>query len=410
MKRGIMSNEVHGVFLQSLEMYLVDHGGEKLNEINSLFASFGFNQSFNENDLKDRNLFAHKVKILCSEDEYNISPDVIIDKLSLDPKLPFVNTIHEYNECLKALDRSKDFYYKNLADSEFCVQEDFDSFLQFHLFKEPEEILNSPKDFNDFAKAFFVYNQDYAWHMSSELQSVDEAKDYLKNVLQNIVDHREYQEKVFKPICDFLLDQQIPEQQSKQVLHKLQVMGGTCNDTGYELINRLIENATEFSRSEIPDPVNQALEFYYGKKIDYIDSSKKKEFENSIRSYLDDPDLFIDKFNQLSDLQKVEFHDKIEKSKGWRGATFVGMPCTDGSYVSNLSELNIPFHAKKVDEWLNSQIADYFEGNDNAISFEHLVYQCLKENYIPNLDKTENIIVENKVQNQKSVNKTGYQR
>ena len=198
--------------------------------------------------------------------------------------------------------------------------------------------------------------------------------------------------------------------QSKLVLHKLQVMGGTCNDTGYELINRLIENATEFSRSEIPDPVNQALEFYYGKKIDYIDSSKKKEFENSIRSYLDDPELFIDKFNQLSDLQKMEFHDKIEKSKGCRGVPFVGMQCTDGSYVSNLSELNIPFHAKKVDEWLNSQIADYFEGNANAISFEHLVYQSLKENYIPNLDKTENIIVENKVQNQKSVNTTGYHR
>lgn len=70
----------------------------------------------------------------------------------------------------------------------------------------------------------------------------------------------------------------------------------------------------------------------------------------------------------------------------------------------------LPFHAKKVDEWLNSQIADYFEGNDN-ISYEHLIYQSLKENYIPNLDKTENIIVENKVQNQKSViNKTGYHR
>lgn len=86
------------------------------------------------------------------------------------------------------------------------------------------------------------------------------------------------------------------------------------------------------------------------------------------------------------------------------------MQCTDGSYVSNLSELNIPFHAKKVDEWLNSQIADYFEGNANAISFEHLVYQSLKENYIPNLDKTENIIVKNKVQNQKSVNMTIYHR
>lgn len=36
--------------------------------------------------------------------------------------------------------------------------------------------------------------------------------------------------------------------------------------------------------------------------------------------------------------------------------------------------------------------------------------RVFKENYIPNLDKTENIIVENKVQNQKSVNKTGYQR
>ncbi len=57
-----MSNEVQSVFLQSLEMYLVNHCDEKLNEINSLFASFGFNQSFNENDLKDRNLFAHKVK------------------------------------------------------------------------------------------------------------------------------------------------------------------------------------------------------------------------------------------------------------------------------------------------------------------------------------------------------------
>lgn len=236
-----MSNEVQSVFLQSLEMYLVNHCDEKLNEINSLFASFGFNQSFNENDLKDRNLFAHKVKILCSEDEYNISPDEIIDKLSLDPKLPFVNIIHEYNECLKSLDRSKDFYYKNLDDSEFCVDEDLDSLLDFHLFKEPEEILNSPKELNDFAKAFFVYNQDYAWHMSFEVQSVDEAKDYLKNVLQNIVSHREYLEKVFKPIYDFLLDQKIPEQQSKQVLHKLQVMGGTCNDTGYELINRLIE-------------------------------------------------------------------------------------------------------------------------------------------------------------------------
>ena len=308
------------------------------------------------------------------------------------------------------VDRLNDFYYKKLADSEFCVQEDFDSLLQFyHL--DPNKILNSHKELNDFAKAFFVYNQDYAWHMSSEIQSVDEAKDYLKNVLQNIADHREYQEKVFKPIYDFLLDQKIPEMQSKLVLHKLQVMGGTCNDTGYELINRLIENATEFSRSEIPDPVNQALEFYYGKKIDYIDSSKKKEFENSIRSYLDDPELFIDKFNQLSDLQKMEFHDKIEKSKGCRGVPFVGMPCTDGSNVSSLTELDIPFHAKKVDEWLNSQIADYFEGNDNAISFEHLVYQSLKENYIPNLDKTENIIVENKVQNQKSViNKTGYHR
>ena len=405
-----MRNEVQSVFLQSLERYLVNHCDEKLNEINSLFASYGFNQSFNENDLKDRNLFAFKVKILCSADEYNISPDEIIDKLSLDPKLPFVNIIHEYNECLKSLDRSKDFYYKNLDDSEFCVDEDLDSLFDFHLFKEPEEILNSPKDFNDFAKAFFVYNQDYAWHMSSEVQSVDEAKDYLKNVLQNIVDHREYQEKVFKPIYDFLLDQKLPEQQSKQVLHKLQVMGGTCNDTGYELINRLIKNACEFSRREIPDPVNQALEFYYGKKIDYIDSSKEKKIENSIRIYLEDPELFIDKFNQLSDLQKVEFHDKIEKSKGWRGLPFVGMPCTDGSYVSSLTELDIPFHAKKVDEWLNSQIADYFEGNDNAISFEHLVYQSLKENYIPNLDKTENIIVENKVQNQKSVNKTGYHR
>lgn len=116
-----MSNEVHGVFLQSLEMYLVDHGGEKLNEINSLFASFGFNQSFNENDLKDRNLFAHKVKILCSENEYNISPDVIIDKLSLDPKLPFVNTIHEYYECLKALDRSKDFIIKSSRFRILCA-------------------------------------------------------------------------------------------------------------------------------------------------------------------------------------------------------------------------------------------------------------------------------------------------
>ena len=106
----------------------------------------------------------------------------------------------------------------------------------------------------------------------------------------------------------------------------------------------------------------------------------------------------------------MEFHDKIEKSKGCRGVPFVGMPCTDGSNVSSLTELDIPFHAKKVDEWLNSQIADYFEGNDNAISFEHLVYQSLKENYIPNLDKTENIILENKVQNQKSVNKTVYHR
>ncbi len=78
-----MSNEVQSVFLQSLEMYLVNHCDEKLNEINSLFASFGFNQSFNENDLKDRNLFAHKVKILCSEDEYNISPDEIIDKMTM---------------------------------------------------------------------------------------------------------------------------------------------------------------------------------------------------------------------------------------------------------------------------------------------------------------------------------------
>lgn len=122
--------------------------------------------------------------------------------------------------------------------------------------------------------------------MSSELQSVDEAKDYLKNVLQNIVDHREYQEKVFKPIYDFLLDQKIPEQQSKQVLHKLQVMGGTCNDAGYELINRLIKNASEFSRREIPDPVNQALEFYYGKKIDYIDSSKEKKLKIQLEAIL----------------------------------------------------------------------------------------------------------------------------
>lgn len=45
-------SEVQNVFLQSLEMYLVNHCDEKLNEINSLFASFGFNQSFNENDLK----------------------------------------------------------------------------------------------------------------------------------------------------------------------------------------------------------------------------------------------------------------------------------------------------------------------------------------------------------------------
>lgn len=402
-------SEVQNVFLQSLEMYLVDHGDEKLNEINSLFASFGFNQSFNKNDLKDRKLFAHKVKILCSENKYNISPDVIIDTLSLDPKLNFVKIFNDYENCLKSLDRSNDFYYKKLADSEFCVQEDFDSFLQFYLL-EPNKILNAPKELNDFAKAFFVYNQDYAWHMSSEVQSIDEAKDYLKNVLQNIVSHREYQEKVFKPIYDFLLDQKIPEQQSKQVLHKLKVMGGTCNDTGYELINRLIKNASEFSRKEIPDHVNQALEFYYGKKIDYIDSSKEKIFENSIRSYLEDPELFIDKFNQLSDLEKMEFHDKIEKSKGCRGVPFVGMPCTDGSNVSSLTELNIPFHAKKVDEWLNCQIAHYFEGNDN-ISYEHLIYQSLKENYIPNLDKTENIIVENKVQNQKSViNKTGYHR
>lgn len=300
------------------------------------------------------------------------------------------------------LDRANDFYYKNLVNSEFCVQEDFDSLFREHLSKEPKEFLNSPKEFDDFAKAYFVYSQDHAQMMYS-YKNLDEIKQYLKDEVQNLIKQREYKDKVLDPILSSLFYTETT--QSMQILHKLSVMGGKNNDAGFELIDRLINNATEFSRSEIPDPVNQALEFYYDKKIDYTDSSKVKEIDNSIRSYLDDPDLFIDKFNQLSDLEKVEFHEKIENSKGWRGAPFATKKWIDGSYVSNLSELNIPLHAKKVDEWLNSQIAGYLEGN-NAISFEHLVYQSLKDHNIHKLDNTKNVIVENKVQNQKNVNKT----
>lgn len=39
-----MSNEVHGVFLQSLEIYLVDHGVEKLNEIKKSVNTTGYHR------------------------------------------------------------------------------------------------------------------------------------------------------------------------------------------------------------------------------------------------------------------------------------------------------------------------------------------------------------------------------
>lgn len=55
-------------------------------------------------------------------------------------------------------------YYHALYNTEFCVNEDIDSFLKF-MGEEPDEILNDQKKLKDLSDAYMVYANNHSYYM-----------------------------------------------------------------------------------------------------------------------------------------------------------------------------------------------------------------------------------------------------
>lgn len=184
-------------------------------------------------------------------------------------------------------------YYHALDNTEFCVNEDIDSFLKF-IGEDPDEILNDQKKLKDLSDAYMVYANNHSYYMKP-ISSAKKAFDLCKERLEYTKTARLIDAK-FEVLGSYLRTED-PQfiNQSKRTWHEAEVFTGSHNIMQCEVQNKLVWATDKFT-DHLPEFVKKAILDIH--KINGIDEPLEfkeisKERTEFIQQCLDEPEKFF---------------------------------------------------------------------------------------------------------------------
>lgn len=300
-------------------------------------------------------------------------------------------------------------YYHALDNTEFCFNEDIDSFLKC-IGEDPDEILNDQKKLKDLSDAYMVYANIHSDYMEpilymKPISSAKKAYDLCKERLEFTKTARLIDAK-FEVLGSYLRTED-PQfiNQSKRTWHEAVVFTGSHNIAQIE-VQHLLVYATDKFTDHLPEFVKKAILDIH--KINGIDeplefkeiSKERTEFVNQC---LDEPEKFLKKYNKLSLNKKIDlfnlYHSDLAVAPG---SDFIKKLENNKYKIDAYCECPKVISTKEVnnyvDDFVNNKVSAFLERND--CGFEKIINNALDNNLIE-LDKLE---LDSSLNSQKQVN------
>lgn len=294
-------------------------------------------------------------------------------------------------------------YYHALDNTEFCVNEDIDSFLNY-LGEEPDEILNDQEKLKDLSDAYMVYANNHSYYMKP-ISSAKRAYDLCKERLEYTKTARLIDAK-FEVLGSYLRTED-PQfiNQSKRTWHEAEVFTGSHNIMQCEVQNKLVWATDKFT-DHLPEFVKKAILDIH--KINGIDEPLEfkeisKERTEFVQQCLDEPEKFFKKYNKLSQYQKIKlfnlYHQDLLVAPG---SSFI-KKFNKNEYCINIYNefpdlISINKATAYVDDFVNNKVSAFLERND--CGFEKLINNSLDHKII----KIDDLELNSTLNEQKQVN------
>lgn len=295
------------------------------------------------------------------------------------------------------------YYYHALDNTEFCVNEDIDSFLKY-LGEDPDEILNDQNKLKNFSDAYMVYANNHSDYMKP-ISSAKTAYDLCKERLEFTKTARLIDAK-FEVLGSYLRTED-PQfiNQSKRTWHEAEVFTGSHNLVQMQVQHLLVYSTDQFT-DHFPEYVKNAILDIH--KIHGIDEPLKfkeisKERTEFVNQCLDEPEKFLKKYNKLSLNKKIDlfnlYHSDLAVAPG---SDFIKKLENNKYKIDAYCECPKVISTKEVnnyvDDFVNNKVSAFLERND--CGFEKIINNALDNNLI-GLEKLE---LDSSLDTQKQVN------
>lgn len=301
--------------------------------------------------------------------------DELIERFDLSENIDFVKSYKEkvsfYDSAYKSI---KDHpYYIQMYDSEFCVNQDFNALCK-HISDTPESILNSPEKLIEFATAYMVYAYNHEEYF--EECSLDESLNICKSNLEGVIEHKKFVNDVLDPVLHYLDKEATPD-----VLHQIKVI-----DDQLPKFHVLLNYGEKIAG--LPENIQQILEKYNDKKIEFPKYEVYQMQQKKIEKYLSDPVLFMKKFQLLETDKMISLYNENDNRR-MVGAGTAFIKAVNDNNDEKLYEVSSDFVKKTlnepeirefVEDWVASCVSTYSKDNCNY-SFERFINVCVENKF-----------------------------